>query len=73
MSEMEAQPSEEQELANAAYNWRKKVQADMVSVFHNQRIRTLPEAEWWFERYRRAYLREMETEAAAKDAKERRT
>lgn len=69
MSNPDPQPTEEQELANAAYNWRKKVQADMVSVFHNQRIRSLEEAEWWFERYRRAYRREMETEAAAKAAK----
>lgn len=59
------QPSEAQELANAAYVWRIKVQTDLVTALRDTSIK--PEAaEFWFERFRRAYRNEIETEAAAK-------
>ena len=66
---IEAQPSEEQEIANAAYVWRKRVQGDFIEAMREINI-TLETAEWWFERYRRACIREMDAEEAAKRAKE---
>ena len=59
------QPSDAQEAANAAYVWRKKVQADLVDSLRKVDI-TLEAAEFWFERFRRAYQREIDTAAAAK-------
>lgn len=61
------QPSEEQEAANAAYVWRKNVQTDLVEALRRLDI-TLESAEFWFERFRRAYQREIDTAAAAKVA-----
>lgn len=64
------QPSDAQEEANAAYVWRKKVQSDLVESLRKVDI-TLESAEFWFERFRRAYKREKETEAIAKAEKEK--
>jgi hypothetical protein len=64
---MSEQPTEEQEIANAAYTWRKKVQSDLIEAFREVSIKR-ETAEFWFERFRRAYDREIETEAAAKEA-----
>lgn len=61
------QPSEAQEAANAAYVWRKKVQADLVDSLRKVDI-TLEAAEFWFERFRRAYQREIDSAAVAKGA-----
>lgn len=61
------QPSEEQEAANAAYVWRKNVQSELVAALRQIDI-TLESAEFWFERFRRAYQREIDTAAAAKAA-----
>lgn len=59
------QPSEAQEAANAAFVWRKKVQADLVDSLRNVDIK-LEAAEFWFERFRRAYQREIDAAATAK-------
>lgn len=59
------QPSEAQEAANAAYTWRKHVQGELVDELRKISI-TLESAEYWFERFRRAYQREIDTGEAAK-------
>lgn len=59
------QPSEAQELANAAYVWRKQVQAEMISVLRDPSV-SLDTAEWWFERFSTAYRREIEADQKAK-------
>jgi len=56
----EDQPSEAQEIANAAYVWRKEVQEKLLAAMRDPNIK-LENAEWQFERFRRAYLREIET------------
>lgn len=48
------QPTEAQEQANAAYVWRKKVQGDFIDAMRQVNI-TLDDAEWWFNRFTRAY------------------
>lgn len=59
------QPSEAQELANAAYVWRKHVQVQMIDVLRDASV-SLDTAEWWFERFSIAYRREIEAEQKAK-------
>lgn len=61
----EAQPSEAQELANAAYVWRKHVQANMIDALRDASV-SLDTAEWWFERFATAYRRQIEAEQKAK-------
>lgn len=65
MSNPEPQPSEAQEQANAAYVWRKQVQAELVATMRDPSVK-LETAQWWFERFTNAYRREIEAEAAAK-------
>lgn len=65
MFDKHEQPTEAQEVANAAYVWRKKVQGDLIEAMRNVDI-SLESAEYWFERFRRAALRERDTKAAAK-------
>lgn len=65
MTKNHDQPSDQQEIANAAYVWRKKVQSDLIEAMRHADI-GLERAEFWFERFRRAYRREIETAAAAK-------
>lgn len=69
MAKPDDQPSEEQEAANAAYVWRKNVQTELLGVMRDPTVK-IETAEWWFERYRRACIREMAAEEAAKRAKE---
>lgn len=59
------QPSEEQELANAAYVWRKKVQEDLLREMRAPDI-SLELAEYWFQRWERAKLREDDYARVAK-------
>lgn len=61
----EPQPSEAQETANAAYVWRKQVQAELVSAMSDPCVK-LETAQWWFERFTSAYRREIEAECLAK-------
>lgn len=65
---LETQPSKEQELANAAYVWRRKLQADVIDVLRDGNLK-LDTAEWWFERLLNAYRHEIETDHAAKAAR----
>lgn len=62
---MSEQPTEAQEIANAAYVWRKKVQEDLLQAMRDPSIK-LESAEFWFERFRRAYVREEQTAQGAK-------
>lgn len=64
MSVSEPQPSEAQELANAAYVWRKQVQSELLAVMKEASVK-LETAEWWFERFSTAYRRELEYQKAA--------
>ncbi|MDX0973549.1 hypothetical protein GOL21_28165 [Sinorhizobium medicae] len=58
------QPSEAQELANAAYVWRKHVQSELLTVMKDASVE-LDTAEWWFERFSTAYRRELEYQKLA--------
>lgn len=64
------QPTEEREIANACYIWRKKIQSDMVDAMRSSDV-TLDDAQWWFDRYRSARIREAQTELAAREAENR--
>jgi len=61
---IEPQPTEAQEAANAAYVWRKHVQAELVAVMKEPTVK-LETAQWWFERFTNAYKREIETQEEA--------
>lgn len=65
------QPSEAEESANAAHVWRKKVQVDLVDRMRQADV-TLESAEFWFERFRRAFQREIETKKIVDAEKGRR-
>jgi hypothetical protein len=62
----EAQPTPEQEAANAAYVWRLHIQEEMLGVLRERTVK-IETAEWWFERYLNAYRAEIEFDRLAKD------
>ena len=63
---LEEQPTEAQELANAAYVWRKQVQSDLLEALRDPGI-SPEKADFWFERFRRAQARELVTSREAKE------
>lgn len=65
---MSEQPTETQELANAAYVWRKDVQEQLLSKMRESSI-SLETATWWFERWTNAKLREIEYQKLADQEK----
>jgi len=65
---MNDQPSEAQELANAAYVWRRHVQADLVEAMRDTSIK-LEKAQFWFTRFINAYNREIEANKVAREPK----
>lgn len=58
------QPTEAQELADARYVHRVKVQADLVEVLSSRTV-PLDRANWWILRFQNAYAAELEAERVA--------
>lgn len=67
---MEPQPAEEVEQANAAYVWRKEVQRQLLSAMQDPSVK-LETAQWWFDRFSRAYEKEREANQRVKEQQKR--